>query len=243
MSSIRSLLSKFEPDAGAPAAPAVAAKDRFKSTLDAPRATLSTEAEAARARARAVLAPASSSTSSKPYGASTESRITGHAIRKTRALPTITASDNEELANLKRAIIARDQEIRDANGRLHDLAQRLEKLVDLFSSSVVADDFTNSVQLASSDLALSSVRPTISSASGAAPTVGSSPSSILDNGVENGNQSAAASSPANPRPQRMSASTNAPTSLEAILAAARGTAPRTGPSERPKYAKMLRDLR
>lgn len=236
MSSIRSLLSKFEP-AEAPPAPAVAPKDRFKSTLDAPRAKLSAEAEAARAKARAVLTPGTSSSSTKVSASKTESRVSGHSIRKTRGLPTITVSDDEEHANLKRAIIARDQEIRDANARLLDLAQRLEKLVDQFSSSVVADDFTNSIQLASSSS--TSAGPLTPSASSSARTVESSPSSVLDSDVDN-SETAAAS---NLRPQRMSATANAPTSLEAILAAARNTNPRPGASDRPKYAKMLRNLK
>lgn len=235
MSSIRSLLSKFEPTAKEAAAPAVAARDRFKSTLDGPRATLSVEAEAARAKSRAALSPQTSSATASVTP--TESRITEHALRKTKALPTINVSDNEEVASLKRAIIARDQEIRDANARLHDLAQKLEKLVDQFSSSVVADDFTRSVQLAPEPS--SSTMPGTPSASASGSTVGRSPSSILDNSVDANDKSAGN----NFRPQRMSATANAPTSLEAILAAARGTTSRPGASDRPKYAKMLRDLK
>lgn len=142
------------------------------------------------------------------------------------------------MIKLKRAILARDQEIRDAVNRLNDMSQRLNRLVDQFSSSVVADDFSNPSDLLSVQSApIVPSTPSISASTTNAAEAIRSPSRSADTIAH------ADVAHSTTRPQRASATSNAPTSLEAILAAARGPTARSTTTDRPKYAKMLRDLK
>lgn len=198
---MRSLLSRFEAPAPVAEAPQ---KERVKSTVDAPRAAIFGEAARVRDEARSMSTGTGKGEKARPV-----------------SLPRECATDTDEVRQIKRAIVARDQEIRDAVVKLDELSNRLEKLVDQFSSSVVADDLPP---------------PTSATAEGAKA---SSPV-LAFSGDHDASPRAVA--PQQSRPERMSATSSAPISLEAILAAAR-SGKSAGTTERPKYAKLLRDMK
>lgn len=156
-------------------------------------------------------------------------------------LPRERAGDTDEERQLKRAILAKDAEIRAALAKLSDVAERLHKLIDCFTSSVVADQFVpqDSLSPSPSPSAMSSVS-SMSMSTSSITTSALSPTTV---------NSTSASFDLH-APKRQAATSHKPTSLEAILAAARGQTPTSSmdssnPSStgRPKYAKLLRDLK
>lgn len=190
---MRSLLNKFEPVAP----PTPVRKDRVKSTVDPVRQEIFGEAAQVRDIARAVNV---------------------HKAPIKKLLPRECASDTDEERELKRTILARDEEIREAVAKLSSLSERLERLVDQFSSSVVVDE--------------------------ASPRSPLSPPPVAAFAADSSTSSPRSTSLPQDRPERHSASAPVATSLEAILAAARsGNSSSRSGGERPKYARMLRDLK
>lgn len=180
--------------------------------LDAPRREISGEA----ARVRDMARKAANSNDS---------------LTPTAVLPRERATDSDEVRKLKRAIQAKDAELRDAVQKMEHLAQQLERLVDRFSSSVVADD-----------LQASSLSPNGGGDEHQGPVSAFAGDSeaATENLISQRNNKAQ---------RRTAAATSQPTSLEAILAAARGAGgDKRGSSastsaDRPKYAKLIRDMK
>lgn len=179
------------------------ATERVKSALDGPKRVLSVEASDARDMARAA------SIIKSPTA---------------QLLPQVRASDSEEMRHVKRKVLARDQEIRDAVGKLTEMSERLARLVDQFSSSVVADDI-----------------PALPAVAVATPSATSPVAAFSESAASTPTHTLKGDAEGTQKKERRSASSSMPTSLEAILAAARSGQPRTG-GGRQKYATMLRDL-
>lgn len=183
--------------------------------LDAPRREISGEA----ARVRDMARKAANSNDS---------------LTPTAILPRERATDSEEVRQLKRAIQAKDAELRDAVQKMEHLAQQLERLVDRFSSSVVADDLP---------------MPSLSANSG--PDEHQVPVSAFARDGDDDTEKVI-SQRNNKVQRRTAATTSQPTSLEAILAAARGGggsgvgtkgSSASTSTDRPKYAKLIRDMK
>lgn len=191
---MRTLLSRFEEKKEEPPPPR---KERFQSTLDAPRPELSSQAKSARVRSVTRVA---AEVAIEPKGR--------------RYVPQIGAADTDEERDLKRQIQAKEQEIMDIAAKLNNIAERLDRVVETFHASVVQTSAEAAPVAVPSD--------TRTKAFGEAA------------GKKAQGETAANS--------RKSAPSGAGTSLEAILAAARGgTGKARVKSEAPKYSKLLRD--
>lgn len=195
-SRMRALRNKFEGIDETPAPPPK--KDRVISTVDAPAPTLAPEAKAARIK------------SVERAHAQSEVRSTA------RYVPRITSADSDEVRHLKRAIHAKELEIMDMTAKISSLADRLDRVVDIFAASTVEVAVEEALPKPAED------RVKAFQTEGT-PKVHLSPkaqqSEARSNDISSGG-----------------------TSLAAILAAARGGEPRVK-SERPKYAKLLRDMK
>lgn len=128
-------------------------------------------------------------------------------------MPQIGATDTDEERELKRKIQAKEQEIVDVAAKLSAIADRLDRALEAFHGSVVG------VASAVPEAAPSATRAKAFSEGEGGEKVQS--------GKER---------------QSTPEIGSAPTSLEAILAAARSGKGRVK-SETPKYSKLLRDLK
>lgn len=133
-----------------------------------------------------------------------------------RYVPKIGPTDSDEVRDLKRAIQAKEQEIVEMSAKLASFAERLDRSIDLFTASVV-------------EVALEAApaKPREDRVKAFQHSSHTTPSD------ENVNE---------PKSSASSSASSGGTSLAAILAAARSGQPRVQ-SERPKYAKLLRDLK
>lgn len=191
---MRALLSKFEEKKEEPPPPR---KERFQSTLDAPRPELSSQAKSARVQSVSRVA---AETAIEPKGR--------------RFVPQIGPADTDEERDLKRQIQAKEQEIMDMAAKLNNIAERLDRAVENFHASVV--------------------QTSAEAAPVAAPN--DARAKAFDEAAEKRAQAATHTN------SRKSAPSGAGTSLEAILAAARGGSGKARvKSEAPKYSKLLRD--
>lgn len=110
-------MSRFEEKKEEPAPPP---KERFQSTLDAPRPELNTEAKSARVRSVTRVA---AQVADDP--------------KARRSVPQIVAGDTDEERELKRKIQAKEQEIMNMAGKLTSIAERLDSVVETFHASIV----------------------------------------------------------------------------------------------------------
>lgn len=191
-SRMRALLSKFETETVKPPPPPT--KERFQSTLDAPKPELNKESADAKRRSATAVAE-------------------DVAAASKRYVPKIGPTDSEEVRELKRKIQAKEQEILDITAKFRQISDRLTRVVDIFTNASVEE-------------AMAAAPPPKKSNS--EPTKAFQSNSELE-------QTQKEQAPK----KTTSISGN---SVEAILAAARSGSSRAQ-SERPKYAKLMRDLK
>lgn len=188
-SRMRDLLSKFEAPRETPRA---APKERVQSSVDAPRPELSDQARRAQRNSA--------------------SRVS-HDVCKKRMVPRINAGDSDAVRELKRAIQAKEQEIMDMNTKLLALSERLERVVEIFTASIV-ETAQEEVPVKAPEDRVRAFR--------------------LED-VEETERN-------DPNETPKSSISAGKTSLAAILAAARNGTPRTK-SATPKYSKLLADFK
>lgn len=114
---MRALMSRFEEKKEEPPPPR---KERFQSTLDAPRPELSSQAKSAQ---RASVSKVAAEATIEPKGR--------------RYVPQIAAGDTDEERELKRQIQAKEQEIMDMAAKLVNIAERLDRVVETFHASII----------------------------------------------------------------------------------------------------------
>lgn len=193
---MRDILNKFE----GRSEPAPARRERLQSSLDAPRAALSAEASRARVQSISILKERANG-------------VDEDACRR-RYVPKISATDGDDIRDLKRQIQGKEQEIMEMASKLLQIGERLERVVDIFNTSLLQ--------------AAEAAVPVATEATGASRT----------RAFETADAAAAVQTTSRPK----SLPSAAGTSLEAILAAARSSAPRSG-ADKPKYSRMLRDMK
>lgn len=168
------------------------------SALDPKRRPLSTEATSAREQSQNRL--------------STHSAEAKQAEQPTRYVPRISASDTDEMRDLKRVILAKEQEISRVCNQLQMMADRLDRALEIFLAAAIEHDAANATSGKSADQRVKAFELDVAKA------------------IET----------TAPKPKKAPASS--PTSLEAILAAARGDRP-SSTGGKPKYSKLLRDMK
>lgn len=136
-------------------------------------------------------------------------------IKPKRFIPQIDPTDSDEERELKRKIQAKEQEILDLASKLTTMAERLDRVVETFHASIIDTETAEDTEPNHSE----------------ARTKAFTKAEVKEEEDEKDEKAA----------QRKSAPQGG-TSLEAILAAARGGKPRAK-SETPKYSKLLRDLK
>ncbi|KAI0557240.1 hypothetical protein FGB62_327g010 [Gracilaria domingensis] len=193
-SRLRELLNKFE----GVRPPSPPKKERIVSGLDPKRGPLSKEAVSAREASQNRL--------------SSRSAEAEEAAHPKRYIPRIAATDSDEVRDLKRAILAKEQEITGVCTQLKSIADRIDRALEIFLASEIENE-EQSTEERKPDQRVKAFTVDATKA--------------VEGVIEK------------PKKQAVGSST---TSLEAILAAARGGQPRTG-GEKPKYSKLLRDMK
>ncbi|CAN8063407.1 unnamed protein product [Agarophyton chilense] len=193
-SRLRDLLNKFE----GVRPPSPPKKERIVSGLDPKRGPLSSEAVSAREASQNIL--------------SSQSAQAEQAAKPKRYVPRIAATDSDEVRDLKRAILAKEQEITAVCTQLKAMADRVDRALEVFLASEIENEEQAVQKTPDQRVKAFTVDAT----------------KAVDGVVEKPTKTVGSS----------------PTSLEAILAAARsGKIRSTGGGEKPKYSKLLRDMK
>lgn len=168
------------------------------SALDPKRRPLSIEAASAREQSQ--------------HSLSTRSAEAKRAEQSIRYVPRISASDTDQMRDLKRVILAKEQEITAVCNQLNMMADRLDRALEIFLAAAIEHDAANVSSEKTSEQRVKAFEVDVAKA------------------IEN------------TAPKQKKVSTSSPTSLEAILAAARGNQPNSA-GGKPKYSKLIRDMK
>lgn len=137
-----------------------------------------------------------------------------HAGGPSRHVSRISATDSQEVFALKTRIIAKENEISDLSVQLKNMASRLDRVAENFLASAIEHEAAIDANKKSDQRVKALTVDAEKAVTGVAP-----------------------------KPKKPISSASSPTSLETILAAARGGAHSVSSGQKPKYAKILRDMK